>query len=303
MRPPAATPDSGALCREGPGRRVLRRSRFQLSIVPTVPLGGAPCGPGSSIDCEGMQLSIVIPAHNEETTVAGVVAGHCEVARSLTTTFEIVVCDDGSTDGTWAALESHRSCPELRLIRNSARAGIPFTMKRLYADARGEWTYFAPADGQVPAAALARMWESREGAALVVGRRIPRRDPAGRVLIAQVYSAILGWIFRLPARDIDSVKLYRSEDLRAVPPRSQSNFFEAEILIALCSRGRTVREIDIPHRPRIAGQAKGVTAVDALRALRDVLAFTIGWWLRPAAALPARPAAPARQEPDQLPRP
>jgi hypothetical protein len=86
-----------------------------------------------------------------------------------------------------------------------------------------------------------------------------------------------------------------------VPPRSQSNFFEAEILIALCSRGRTVREIDIPHRPRIAGHAKGVTTVDALLALRDVLAFTIGWWLRP--TLPPSPAATARQEPDQLPRP
>src|SRR6266571_318213 len=92
-----------------------------------------------------MQLSIVIPAHNEETTVAGVVSGHRDVARSLTSSFEIVVCDDGSTDGTWAALESSRdTCPELRLARNSSRAGIPFTMKRLYADARGDWIYFAP---------------------------------------------------------------------------------------------------------------------------------------------------------------
>ena len=250
-----------------------------------------------------MQLSIVIPAHNEEETVAGVIAGHRDMARALASSVEIVVCDDGSTDGTWAALESARdACPELRLVRNPSRAGIPFTMKRLYAEARGEWIYFAPADGQVPAAALAPMWDHREGAALVVGRRIPRRDPAGRVLIAQVYSSILGWIFRLPVHDIDSVKLYRAEDLRAVPPRSESNFFEAEILIALCSRGRTVREVDIPHRPRIAGAAKGVTPVEALRALRDVLAFTIGWWFRPA-ALPVSPAASARHESDQLPRP
>jgi glycosyltransferase involved in cell wall biosynthesis len=223
----------------------------------------------------------VIPAHNEETTVAGVVAGHRDVARALASSFEIVVCDDGSTDGTWAALQAARAASsEMRLMRNPSRAGIPFSMKRLYADARGEWIYFAPADGQVPAAALERMWNVRDGAALVVGRRIPRRDPAGRVLIAQVYSAMLRWIFRLPVRDIDSVKLYRAEELRAVPPRSESNFFEAEILIGLCSRGRTVREIDIPHRPRIAGDAKGVTPADALLALRDVSAFTLGWLFR-----------------------
>ena len=242
-----------------------------------------------------MQLSIVIPAHNEEATVAGVIVGHRDVARSLASTFEIVVCDDGSTDGTWAALEASReTCPELRLMRNPSREGIPFTMKGLYADARGEWIYFTPADGQVPAAALPPMWEIRDGAALVVGRRTPRRDPASRILIAQVYSAMLGWIFRLPVRDIDSVKLYRSEELRAVPPHSRSNFFEAEILIALCARGRTVREIDIPHRPRIAGNAKGVTRANALLALRDVLGFTVRWWFRRpvTVSLPRTPPAP-----------
>jgi glycosyltransferase involved in cell wall biosynthesis len=223
----------------------------------------------------------VIPAHNEEVTVAGVVRGHRDVARALASSFELIVCDDGSTDGTWAELQ--RSCaevPELRLLRNPSRQGIPPTMKRLYAEARGEWIYFTPADGQVPAAALEPMWGLRDGAALVVGRRVPRRDPASRVVIAQLYSGLLRWIFRLPVHDIDSVKLYRAEELRSAPPRSESNFFEAEILITLCSRRRTVREIEIPHRPRIAGMAEGVTPAGAFLAMRDVAAFTIRWLLR-----------------------
>jgi glycosyltransferase involved in cell wall biosynthesis len=223
----------------------------------------------------------VIPAHNEEVTVAGVVRGHRDVARSLASSFELIVCDDGSTDGTWAALQ--KSCAEvaeLRLLRNPSRQGIPRTMKRLYAEARGDWIYFAPADGQVPAAALEPMWGIRDGAALVVGRRLPRRDPASRVVMAQVYSGLLRRIFRLPVHDIDSVKLYRAEELRSAPPRSESNFFEAEILITLCSRRRVVREIDIPHRPRIAGIAEGVTPAGAFLAMRDVAAFTVRWLLR-----------------------
>jgi glycosyltransferase involved in cell wall biosynthesis len=223
----------------------------------------------------------VIPAHNEEVTVAGVVRGHRDVARSLASSFELIVCDDGSTDGTWAALQ--KSCAEvaeLRLLRNPSRQGIPPTMKRLYAEARGDWIYFAPADGQVPAAALEPMWGIRDGAALVVGRRLPRRDPASRVVMAQLYSGLLRRIFRLPVHDIDSVKLYRAEELRSAPPRSESNFFEAEILITLCSRRRVVREIDIPHRPRIAGIAEGVTPAAAFLAMRDVAAFTVRWLLR-----------------------
>jgi glycosyltransferase involved in cell wall biosynthesis len=223
----------------------------------------------------------VIPAHNEEVTVAGVLRGHRDAARALARTFELIVCDDGSTDGTWAELE--RACAEigeLRLLRNPSRQGIPPTMKRLYAEARGEWIYFTPADGQVPAAALEPMWSIRDGAALVVGRRVPRRDPASRVVMAQLYSGLLRRIFRLPVHDIDSVKLYRAVDLRSVPPRSDSNFFEAELLISLCARHRTVREVDIPHRPRIAGIAEGVTPAGALLAMRDVIAFTIRWLVR-----------------------
>ena len=213
--------------------------------------------------------------------MAGVVRGHRDAARALASSFELIVCDDGSTDGTWDALQ--RSClevAELRLLRNPSRQGIPPTMKRLYAEARGEWIYFTPADGQVPAAALEPMWGVREGAALVVGRRVPRRDPASRVVIAQLYSGLLRRIFRLPVHDIDSVKLYRSEALRSAPPRSESNFFEAEILITLCSRRRVVREVDIPHRPRIAGVAEGVTPAGAFLAMRDVAAFTVRWLLR-----------------------
>ncbi len=213
--------------------------------------------------------------------MAGVVRGHRDIARALASSVEVIVCDDGSTDGTWAELQ--RSCAEiaeLRLLRNPLRQGIPATMKRLYAEAQGEWIYFAPADGQVPAVALEPMWAVREGAALVVGRRVPRRDPASRVVIAQLYSGLLRRIFRLPVHDIDSVKLYRAEDLRSAPPRSATNFFEAEVLITLHTRGREVREVDIPHRPRIAGIAEGVTPVGAFLAMRDVAWFTVRWLLR-----------------------
>ena len=86
-----------------------------------------------------------------------------------------------------------------------------------------------------------------------------------------------------------------------MPQVSRSNFFEAEILIGLCARGRTVREIDIPHRPRIAGYAKGVTPADALLALRDVLGFTVAWWFR--RPVPVSPPAAPQRKPTHLPVP
>lgn len=170
-----------------------------------------------------MKLSVVVPAYNEETTVGGVLRAHVEMGRRLAGEVEVIVCDDGSSDGTAGAIAAVAAdLPEVRVLRNEPNAGIPETMKRLYGEARGEWVSFTPADGQVPDTALETMWNAREGQALVVGGRVPRKDPLTRVLIAELYSTGLRFIFRLPVRDIDSVKLYRGDDLRSLTITSRS---------------------------------------------------------------------------------
>src|SRR5438132_14270398 len=113
-----------------------------------------------------MKLSVVVPAYNEESTVGGVVRAHVDLGRRLAGEVEVLVCDDGSTDATPARVaEIAANTPEVRLLRNELNAGIPATMKRLYAEARGAWIYFTPADGQVPVGALETMWKAREGMA------------------------------------------------------------------------------------------------------------------------------------------
>jgi len=229
-----------------------------------------------------LKLSVVVPAYNEEKTVAGVIRAHVDMGRRLTNgEVEVLVCDDGSTDGTPAAVAAAAAgMPEVRLFRNATNAGIPATMKRLYAAAVGEWIYFTPADGQVPDKALETMWNAREGMSLVVGRREPRKDPLSRLLIAELYSTGLRLIFRLPVKDIDSVKLYRGDDLRSLKVRSRSNFFEAEMLITLCRRHRPVREVVVEHRPRIAGVAKGVTPAAAALAMWELTRFMLSDFAR-----------------------
>jgi hypothetical protein len=161
------------------------------------------------------ELSVVIPAFNEAATVAGVIRGHANTARSLVQSFA------------------------------------------------------------VRASALAVMWGARDGAALVVGRRIPRRDTRSRVLVAELYSAGLRALFGLPVHDVDSVKLYRASELRAAAPRSATNFMEAEILVTLHRRGAVIREVPIEHRPRIAGPARGVTFGSAAQAIIDLGLFLL----------------------------
>ena len=227
-----------------------------------------------------LQLSVVIPAFNEAATIEAVVDDHRIVARRLARDFEIVVCDDASTDVTWELLAARTDVHEMRLLRNSKNLGAARTLKRLLDDATGEWIYFAPGDGQVPAEALELMWPLRDGAAVVVGWRRPRCDPRLRVAIALVYSSVLRAGFGLPVHDIDSVKLYDAAALRRLPPTSESDFFAAEVLIGFHRSGRVLREIRIGHRPRVAGKARGVTPLSAYLALRSLARFVVADWQR-----------------------
>jgi hypothetical protein len=71
------------------------------------------------------------------------------------------------------------------------------------------------------------------------------------------------------------VKLYLVAEQRTLSVRSASTFFEAEMLIALTRRRRTIREVVIPHRPRIAGRPKGVTPLGLLGAMNDLGRFVL----------------------------
>jgi len=72
---------------------------------------------------------------------------------------------------------------------------------------------------------------------------------------------------------IDSVKLYDAAELRRTGFASVSDFFQAELLIAYRRKGRVVREVVVPHLPRVAGRAHGVTPFSAFRSIRDLVWF------------------------------
>ena len=218
----------------------------------------------------------MIPAHNESATVHDVIRDHHDVARSLGVAYEILVMDDGSTDGTRS--ESERSARELervRILSHPSRRGIGRSLLDLYTDARGSWIFFNAADAQVPASELVKLWRRREGNALVVGRRVPRRDPLARVVLALVYSSLLRILFAIPIRDVHSVKLYRADALKLAWPSSTTSFAEDEILIALHRRGLPIVEIPIDHRPRSAGRSHGAAWSIALGAIADLIAFWV----------------------------
>ncbi len=219
-------------------------------------------------------LSVVIPAFQEEGSLEETLTRTFAVLEGLGRSHEVVVCDDGSRDGTPRVLtELNQRHPGLRTLRHPSNQGVGQALKTLYREARGEWVLFLPADGQVAADQIPRML-ARQDAAVVLGWRHPRRDPLPRRVASWGYNLLVGLLWGLKVRDVDSVVLYR-RDVLDITFRSRDLCLPVEILVKAVRRGLSWAEIPIEHHPRRAGRAWGANPRVVLRTLVDLLA---AWW-------------------------
>lgn len=139
-------------------------------------------------------LSIVIPAYNEVAGIEEVVRNALRVGSSVCLELEVLVCNDGSTDGTDVALERARLTDgRVHVLHNSRNRGIEATMRALYVAARGEYVFLNSADRQWPMESLVAMAKMVEAEAdLVVGVRHNKRDVYSpyRRIVSRVYDRV-----------------------------------------------------------------------------------------------------------------
>jgi glycosyltransferase involved in cell wall biosynthesis len=126
---------------------------------------------GSAAEDAERAVSVVMPAFNEAPHVAAQVRAVDEAMRASGRLFELIVVDDGSTDGTGEAAAAEGA----RVVRQPANLGYGAALKRGIASARHDWILITDADSTYPAAAIPRLLERAEGNEMVVGARTGAR--------------------------------------------------------------------------------------------------------------------------------
>lgn len=105
-----------------------------------------------------VQLSLIVPAYNEEHRLLPTLEGLHACLSAQTSTYEILVVDDGSTDGTCAVVEAAMATiPNLLLVRQSPNRGKGAAVRRGMRAARGQIRVMWDADGSMPPSELARL--------------------------------------------------------------------------------------------------------------------------------------------------
>lgn len=228
-------------------------------------------------------LSLAIPAHNEADNLPPLLGKCREVLPRLAADWEIVLVDDGSTDGSAdvARQAMGEEAARLRVVRHEAKSGYGATVGDGLRAARGDFVAFMDGDGQFdPADLVTLVALIDEGADLAGGWRIRRADPWHRSVVSKTFNVLVRVLYGISYRDLDcGFKLMRRPVLEAVSPlRARAALINTELYFKATRAGCRVAQAGIPHHPRLAGVRSGGRLRPILRAIRELV--VLRWRLR-----------------------
>ncbi|MFL6334279.1 MAG: glycosyltransferase family 2 protein [Pyrinomonadaceae bacterium] len=227
-------------------------------------------------------ISVFFPAYNDEASIAGLVGEALALLPSLTDDFEVIVVNDGSTDGTAAVLdELARADPRVRVIRHEVNRGYGAALRAGFAGATKELVFYTDGDGQYDVRELARLRPLlAEGVDIVNGYKIQRADGWQRKALGAVYNGLAHLLFSIPIRDVDcDFRLLRRRAVEAVELVSSSGSICVELVHKLDRAGCVFAEVPVRHRPRRHGRSQFLTPRRVARTAFDLLSL----WLKVAA--------------------
>lgn len=218
-------------------------------------------------------VSGMFPCYNDEATIGGLVSRLQATLAGTGIPFEIVVVDDGSTDGSRQVLERLAAeVPELRVVHHPANAGYGSALRSGFAAARFEWVFYTDGDGQYdPAEVLDLLALAGDDVDWVQGWKLTRGDHWTRRVVGRAYHRLVRLLFGVAIRDTDcDFRLIRRSLLDRADLGSTSGAICAELVYKCRRAGGRVVETPVHHYPRPHGSSQFFRVGRVARTLADV---------------------------------
>jgi glycosyltransferase involved in cell wall biosynthesis len=239
-------------------------------------------GLGDSVST-GPGVSIIIPAFNEEGRLADTLEKIASYVRDKRPDSEVIVVDDGSTDGTAALAESWRDrIPQLRVVSNGTNRGKGFSVRHGSLEAKGDIILFTDADLSSPIEEGEKLFAALQSRDVAIGSRAvdrslievhqsPFREFAG-IIFNRIVRAIL-W---LPFVDTQcGFKAFRRERCRIIFEQQTIERFGFDPELLYLARHHGLSTVEVPVRWAHSPATKVSMMRDSVQMFLDV--FVIRW--------------------------
>ena len=221
---------------------------------------------------ERTRYSIIVPCHNEAHSIKGILEG----ARQVFPEAEVLVVDDGSTDGT---AELAAAVEGVKVVRRLKNGGKGLALRLGIAEARGDVLVFLDGDGQDSPADIARLLAELESApevSLVNGSKFIGGCEEGAISLPNYWgnrfmSGLINLLFGAAITDSQSgFRAIKSGLARSMPLTSTQYEIETEMLCKAIRAGAEVREIPVVRKARAGGTTGFRRVHNGLRILKMI---------------------------------
>jgi glycosyltransferase involved in cell wall biosynthesis len=233
-------------------------------------------------------ISVVIPLYNEVESIPDLYAQLTAALEGMGRPYEVIIVDDGSTDGSFEALKRlHEQDPRLRVIRLRRNFGQTPAFTAGFDAAGGRWIVTMDADLQNdPADIPALIAKAEEGYDVVSGWRVQRQDALlSRKIPSRIANWLIAWVTGVHLHDYGcSLKVYHRDVVKNINLYGELHRFVPAVASGL---GIRVAEVAVHHRPRERGQSKYSgwrnTVMRTIKVLLDLLTvrFMLSYSTRP----------------------
>ncbi|HEX6990233.1 MAG TPA: DPM/DPG synthase family glycosyltransferase [Gemmatimonadales bacterium] len=200
-----------------------------------------------------VDVSVLVPAKDEAENLPEFVRLCGEALTAARFSYEVVVVDDGSRDGSSEVLhELQAQYPFLRVVSHRRQRGIADALRSAQDVSRGDICVFYPADLQYLPEDIPTLVNPilRGDADIVTGTKQGRYEKA---FVSGIYNTLCRWLFGVRVTDLNSVKAWRREVMEGMPLRPDWHRF---MVVIASADGFRLTSRPVPLHPRRAGVSK-----------------------------------------------